>query len=69
MMTVRELDLPSILRRVALTVRQIAADPKVNSGVTYPIEIPDPVTLVDLADKAGLSLEWLLYGVRDQDAD
>jgi L-seryl-tRNA(Ser) seleniumtransferase len=64
-MSVRKLDLPSILRRIA-TARQSAADPSLNLGVARQIEIPDPMTLVDLADKAGLSLDWLLYGGSEQ---
>jgi L-seryl-tRNA(Ser) seleniumtransferase len=68
-MSARKLDLPSILGRLALDARQTAADPRVKPGVTYPIEIPDPVTLVDLADQAGLALEWVLYGAPDQDSD
>ena len=68
-MSVRKLDLPSILGRFSFTARQIAADPRANPGATQPIEIPDPMTLVEIVDKAGLSLEWLLYGVRDHDTD
>lgn len=68
-MSVRKLDLPSILGRLAIAAKQTAGNPRDNSGDTYPIEIPDPATLVDVADKAGFSLEWLLYGVRDQDAE
>ena len=67
-MSVRKLDLPSILGRIALTARKTAVDPSTNPGVIDSSEIPDPVTLVDLADKAQASLDWLLHGNDDQDA-
>jgi len=63
-MSVRKLDFPSILGRIALNARQTAdAGGAIGSG-----EIPDPVTLVNLADNAQLSLGWLLYGQSGQDA-
>jgi hypothetical protein len=65
-MSVRKLDLPLISGRLAFIARR-TVDPTVNLGVAQTIEIPDPITLVELADKAGLSLEWLLYGVSDQE--
>jgi len=66
-MSVRKLDLPSILKRVALTARQSVADPNVNNpAVADPFDIPDPVMLVELAEKSSSSLEWLLYGDRLQ---
>lgn len=67
-MSVRKLDLSSILGRVMFATRQITGDSGANSGAVQPNEIPDPMTLVETADKAGLSLAWLLYGVRDQDS-
>jgi L-seryl-tRNA(Ser) seleniumtransferase len=67
-MSVRKLDLPSILGRIALTARE--TDPGVNPGAIHSTEIPDPLTLVDVADKARLPLEWLLYGtIPDRDAN
>jgi hypothetical protein len=65
-MSVRKLDFPAILGRIALNARR--ADAGANPGATDAGEIPDPVTLVNLADNAQLSLGWLLYGLRDQDA-
>jgi len=62
-MSIRRLDFSSILGRIALNARQAANPSAEGSG-----EIPDPVTLVNLADSAQLSLGWLLYGQSDQDA-
>jgi len=55
------------LGRFAFAARQITAESRANSNVAQPIEIPDPMTLVETVENAGLSLEWLLYGVRHHD--
>ena len=68
-MSARKLDLQSILGRIALAARKTADDQIENPDAIDPVEVPDPLTLVDLADKARLSLDWLLHGNCDEDAN
>ena len=63
-MSVPKLDLPSIIGRIRAPAK--AAEPSINSGAASEIEIPDPVTLLDLAAQAGVTLEWVLYGGGEQ---
>ena len=64
-MSVRNLDLPSIVGRIRAPAK--GAEPSINSGAASKIEIPDPVTLLELAAQAGVTLEWVLYGGGEQE--
>jgi L-seryl-tRNA(Ser) seleniumtransferase len=63
-MSVRKLDLPAIVGRIRAPMRN-GAGSSTDAGPPA-IEIPDPATLLDLAARAGLTLEWLLYGGGEQ---
>ena len=65
-MSVRNLDLPSIVGRITGAGEQ-GAEPSISSGAASKIEIPDPVTLLELAAQAGVTLEWVLYGGGEQE--
>ena len=65
-MSVRNLDLPSIVGRIR-TPAQKGAEPSISSGAARKIEVPDPVTLLELAAQAGVTIEWVLYGGGEQE--
>ena len=65
-MSVRNLDLPSIVGRIRTPAS--GAEPSIDSGAASKIEIPDPVTLLELAAQAGVTLKWVLYGGGEQES-
>ncbi|MGE3528557.1 MAG: L-seryl-tRNA(Sec) selenium transferase [Methyloceanibacter sp.] len=67
-MSVGKLDLASILGRFALVAKRVAALSETPPEASA-TEIPDPITLVQALNKAGVSLEWLLYGACAGDTD